>query len=265
MVLSVDIESLRTRKLRKQVGQKTFTRGCQYFASGRVIDARRDAESVVGTVTGSGREDYMTRIRLSRKDGRLIEAECTCPQEHGYCKHMVALALTALADPTLRSAESAGWGRILDHAADVASEFGDVSDNHDRLAVRLGLPLNPDDAVRVRLFKCRLDDGMEIIRAFSADEVRRALFEDSDVLGLKRPNDVIAARVAGLLEPYDEEELLADESNLDLLLRALSRVEHVFMGNSEKRLNIRLDAVRPRVRAAALHFDLEPGAREAVH
>ncbi|MEC9071740.1 MAG: SNF2 helicase associated domain-containing protein, partial [Myxococcota bacterium] len=194
----------------------------------------------------------MTRIRLSRKDGRLIEAECTCPQEHGYCKHMVALALTALADPTLRSAESAGWGRILDHAADVASEFGDVSDNNDRLAVRLGLPLNPDDAVRVRLFKCRVESGLEMVRAFSADEVKRALFEDSDVLGLKRPNDVIAARMAGLLEPYDEEELLADESNLDLLLRALSRVEHVFMGNSDKRLNIRLEAVRPRVRADAL-------------
>lgn len=31
--MTVDIESLRTRKLKKQIGQKTFTRGFQYFAS----------------------------------------------------------------------------------------------------------------------------------------------------------------------------------------------------------------------------------------
>ena len=104
MVLAVDIESLRTRKLRKQVGQKTFTRGCQYFASGRVVEARRDEDDVVGVVTGSGRENYQVRLALSQKDGTIVRSECSCPYKHGVCKHRVAIALAALADPALRQA-----------------------------------------------------------------------------------------------------------------------------------------------------------------
>ena len=252
MVVAVDIESLRTRKLRKQVGQKTFTRGCQYFASGRVIEARREDDAVTATVTGSGREDYTTRVQLSGKDGRIIRAECSCPHVHGYCKHVVAVSLAALADPTLRSAESAGWGRILDEAEDVAAEFEGEEAAEERLVVRLGLPLNPDDSVRVRLFRTHQGrKGRNQERAITADMVRGALYE-GDRLGLERPEELLAARVAGLLEPDDDEVLLADEANLDILLRSLSRVPDVFLGDSDKRIHIRLDAVRPRVRADAL-------------
>lgn len=253
MVLAVDIETLRTRKLRKQVGQKTFTRGCQYFASGRVAEARKDGDAVVATVTGSGRDDYTTRVRLSRKDGRIIEAECSCPQAHGYCKHVVAVALSALADPTLRSAESAGWGRILDHAEEVSSEFTGDDSLDERLVVRLDLPLTPDDAIRVRLIKRTTNKKGEVNHiALAADSLKRALHEDPESLGLTRTADLTAARVAGLLEPNDEHTLLADETNLDLFLRSLARIQSVFLGDSDRRLTIRLDAVRPRVRADAL-------------
>ncbi len=253
MVVAVDIESLRTRKLRKQVGQKTFTRGCQYFASGRVVDARREADAVVGKVTGSGRDNYTIRVQLSGKDGRILKAECSCPHMHGYCKHEVAVALAALADPTLRSAESAGWGRILDDAEEVAQEFEGEEEADERLVVRLGLPLNPDDSVRVRLFKARIGKkGRAQEKPILAETIRAAMSAENDLLGLKQPDEALAARVAGLLEPNDEHTLLADEANLDLLLRSLSRMQELYLGDTDKRLHIKLDPVRPRVRVDAL-------------
>jgi superfamily II DNA or RNA helicase len=166
----------------------------------------------------------------------------------------VAAALSALADPTLRSAESAGWGRILDHAEEVASEFAGDDGLNERLVVRLDLPLTPDDSVRVRLIKRTTNKKGEINNiALGADEIRRALHEEPESLGLSRPAELTAARVAGLLEPDDDElSFLADESNLDLFLRSLARLQNVFLGDTDRRLNIRLDAVRPRVRADAL-------------
>jgi non-specific serine/threonine protein kinase len=253
MVLAVDIESLRTRKLRKQVGQKTFTRGCQYFASGRVAEARREGDSVVGTVTGSGRDNYSVRIRLSVKDCTLLEAECNCPYSHGYCKHHVALALTALADPTLRQAESAGWGRLLDEACEVYQEYAGASESEERLVARLWLPLTPDDALRVRLFKSRFSKrGRGAERPIPTFELRAALSGDADALGLKRPEEVVAVRVSGLLEENEENELMADEGTLDLLLRAYSRLQEVFLADTDRRLLIRTEAVRPRVRVDSL-------------
>ena len=254
MVLGVDIESLRTRKLRKQVGQKTFTRGCQYFQSGRVVEAKRDEGGwIVGIVTGSGRDSYTIRIQLSSKDGGLIRAECSCPQAHGYCKHQVAIALVALADPTLRSAESAGWGRILDEAEDVAEEHAQLIEGDERLIVRLNLPLNPDDVLRARLYRCRTGKrGRQAEKVIPVAALRAALGNDLEGLGFRRPEFVTVARIAGLLEEDEDNVMLATEENLDLFLRAISRVPDVYLGQSDKRLQVRLEAVRPRVRVDSL-------------
>ena len=255
MVLAVDIESLRTRKLRKQVGQKTFTRGCQYFASGRVAEARRDSDDVIGVVTGSGREDYSVRIQLSSKDGTILRSECSCPYKHGICKHRVAIALAAHADPTLRAAESAGWGRILDEAEEIAAEYAGSEEAEDRLVVRLDLPLNPDDVMTARLFRTRFTKrGRGAERVIPAAVLRDALLKDPDALGFKRIDEAVAARLAGLLEEDDEDEtrLIASNSNLDLFLRALSRVQEVYHGDSDRKLAIRLEPVRPRVRVDSL-------------
>lgn len=255
MVLAVDIESLRTRKLRKQVGQKTFTRGCQYFASGRVSEARRDGDDVAGIVTGSGREDYSVRIQLSSKDGTIQRSECSCPYKHGICKHRVAMALAAHADPTLRQAESAGWGRILDEAEEVAAEYAGVEEAEDRLVVRLDLPLNPDDVLTARLLRTRFTKrGRGQERVLSAPVLREALTKDTDTLGLKRIDEVVAARVAGLMEEDDEDDtrLIATNGNLDLFLRTLSRVQEVYLGDTDRKLQIRLEPVRPRVRVDSL-------------
>ncbi|MFO0749923.1 MAG: SNF2-related protein [Myxococcota bacterium] len=257
MVLTVDIESLRTRKLKKQVGQKTFTRGCQYFASGRVVDTKREDDGwIVGTVTGSARDNYTVRIFLSQKDATIVKSECTCPYKHSICKHKVALALAALADPTLRGAESAGWGRILDDAEEVAQEFVTAPDEaEDRLVVRVDLPLTPDDVMRVRLTRSTFTKrGRGQERPIVAAQVREALFQNPNALGFKRSDETIAARIAGLLEEDEDDPnlLVADNGNLDMFLRAASRVQEVFIGDTDRRLQIKLEPVRPRVRVDSL-------------
>ncbi|MCC6625362.1 MAG: SNF2 helicase associated domain-containing protein, partial [Deltaproteobacteria bacterium] len=257
MVLTVDIESLRTRKLKTQVGQKTFTRGCQYFASGRVIDTKREDDNwISGTVTGSARDNYFVRIFLSSKDATIVKSECTCPYKHSICKHKVALALAALADPTLRGAESAGWGRILDDAEEVAQEFQATPDEaEDRLVVRLDLPLTPDDVMRVRLTRSTFTKrGRGAERPIAAAQVREALFQNPTALGFKRSDETIAARIAGLLEEDEDDpnQLVADNGNLDMFLRAASRVQEVFIADTDRRLQIKLEPVRPRVRVDSL-------------
>ncbi len=256
-MLTVDIESLRTRRLRKQVGQKTFTRGCQYFASGRVIEARRDDEGwVTGVVTGSARDNYQVRILLSSKDASLVKSDCTCPQKHGICKHKVAMALAALADPTLRGAETGGWGRILDDAEEVCQEYGVVNeDAEDRLVVRVELPLTPEDVMRVRLFRSTFTKrGRGTERPIAGAQLKDALFHNPNALGFKRSDETTAARIAGLLEEDEDDpnELVAEGGNLDMFIRAASRVQEVYLGDSDRKLQIKLDPVKPRVRVDSL-------------
>jgi len=253
MVMAVDIESLRTRKLRKQVGQKTFTAGCRYFSSGRVVEAARGNDGVVvATVTGSGRDDYTTAVRLG-KDGTIKHAECNCPYKSGTCKHAVAVALTALADPTLRSAESAGWGRLLDEAVEVVNEFAGAEDTEDRVVVRLWLPLTPDDQLRARFFRVRhTRRGRTKEIPFTHDQLRAALTGKGESIPIRRPEEAVVVRLGGLLEEDEDGTLLADEGTLDLFLRSLARLQDVFLGNTDQRLAIRTDAVRPRVRVDSL-------------
>ncbi len=257
MVLAVDIESLRTRRLRKQVGQKTFTRGCQYFASGRVVNARRDEDGgVVGTVTGSGREDYQVRIQLSSRDASIVRSECSCPYVHGICKHRVAVALAALADPTLRAAESAGWGRILDDGEDVLETTAGASTTEaEKLSVRLDLPSSPDAPLRVRLYRSRKGKrGWSSPHPIPHAELRRALVDDPDSLRPLTGDDLVCARLAGLLDPDPDHPnfALGNDASHDIFMRSLAPLTDVFIGKSDKRLKMRLEPVKPRVRVDSL-------------
>jgi hypothetical protein len=100
--------------LRRLAGS-AFARGEAYHRDGRVeilaIEPRRVLAQVAGT------EDY--RVNLLGK-GETIKGECTCPvfDDYGFCKHMVAAALTA--NESDRGPESAGagaLGRIRAHLA----------------------------------------------------------------------------------------------------------------------------------------------------
>lgn len=98
--------------LRELAGAKVFARGEGYHRDGQVeilvIEQGRVLAQVVGT------EDYRAELTGHGKD---FDGECTCPafEDWGFCKHLVATALTVNA---LRTDEIDGLGtltRIRDH------------------------------------------------------------------------------------------------------------------------------------------------------
>jgi uncharacterized Zn finger protein len=79
------------RALVAVAGQRTFERGVGYHRSGAVEIVDLEGERVLARVAGS--EVY--RVELHGR-GRRFDGSCTCPAfaEMGFCKHLVATALT---------------------------------------------------------------------------------------------------------------------------------------------------------------------------
>jgi len=79
------------------VGNRTFERGEQCFAAGRVLEVEATRGELRGTIrpAESGRAPYKVRIWV-RAEG--IAYHCTCPigADRQFCKHGVALALAHL-------------------------------------------------------------------------------------------------------------------------------------------------------------------------
>ncbi len=107
----------------KMVDDRTFERGADYFARGRVLEVDYDAEADCyhGRVKGSGRYVYWVELDLDR--GRLVGL-CSCPVGLN-CKHAVATALELLNEaehpdrpPAIStgpaSPASSDWQRWLD-------------------------------------------------------------------------------------------------------------------------------------------------------
>lgn len=82
--------------------EKSFERGEAYYQRGMVEYAVRRGDRLFAKVQGSGWDArYDTAVFLTGDD---FTASCTCPYDWGgYCKHIVAVALTYLRDAeTLR-------------------------------------------------------------------------------------------------------------------------------------------------------------------
>lgn len=79
------------------VGTKTFERGEQCFAAGRVLGVESGRGELCGVVKPqeAGRAPYEVRIWV-RDDG--LAFQCTCPigAARQFCKHTVAIALAHL-------------------------------------------------------------------------------------------------------------------------------------------------------------------------
>ena len=80
-------------ELRRAAGARSFARGEDYAAEGRVRGAREQGGMILATVCGS--DDY--RVSLGILGGQLASS-CTCPvgREGSACKHVVAVGLTWL-------------------------------------------------------------------------------------------------------------------------------------------------------------------------
>jgi uncharacterized Zn finger protein len=89
---------LSERALREMVPAAIFERGSAYRRRGAVLDVAWRGEALHAAVQGSEDEPYRVAVRLR---GDRVEAACDCPygeSREGWCKHVVAVLLTALHD-----------------------------------------------------------------------------------------------------------------------------------------------------------------------
>jgi uncharacterized Zn finger protein len=78
------------------VGAASFQRGQQYFRNGHISHTRRQDMTLKARCEGSRPEPY--RVEVTFADEGIASTGCSCPIG-GYCKHVVALLFTWLADP----------------------------------------------------------------------------------------------------------------------------------------------------------------------
>jgi uncharacterized Zn finger protein len=92
--------------LLRLAGPRSFVRGEDYLARGKVRSLHDDGPVLAGVVEGS--EPY--RVELRRDENGTMMAACTCP--HGadgrFCKHAVAVALAGLEATLVGGTVSAG-------------------------------------------------------------------------------------------------------------------------------------------------------------
>lgn len=75
-------------EIRRVFGEKTFSRGLEYFENGYVEIGVKRGNKLIGTVLGSAPNPYKVRVEITDE----IHSECTCPVGE-MCKHGVALIL----------------------------------------------------------------------------------------------------------------------------------------------------------------------------
>lgn len=74
----------------------SFRRGKSYFRSQAIINPVREGNTLIAECVGSDVEPYRVRITLGEKG--IVDFDCSCPRG-GFCKHVVALALTYIHQP----------------------------------------------------------------------------------------------------------------------------------------------------------------------
>lgn len=82
--------------IRAGASAQSFERGSSYYHRGAVAHLIERRHLLTAAVTGSAAEPYDVTVTLAA-DGSIGQATCTCLYDQGgYCKHIVAVLLTAL-------------------------------------------------------------------------------------------------------------------------------------------------------------------------
>ena len=82
--------------IRAGANKQSFDRGYEYYIDGSVLEMTQRGNSLTALVQGSDIDPYDISVTLAA-DGSIADADCTCPYDRvGYCKHIVAVLLTAL-------------------------------------------------------------------------------------------------------------------------------------------------------------------------
>ena len=105
--------------VRSLAGDRSFTRGEAYFRDDQVTILSLASDRVLAEVVGT--EDY--RVTLSGQ-GRTIGGSCTCRafEGYGFCKHMVAVALSANAAGPEGAGGDDALGRIRTHLRELGTD-----------------------------------------------------------------------------------------------------------------------------------------------
>lgn len=84
--------------LRHHSTSQSFQRGEDYYTGGAVIEICQRGHQLYAEVEGNEVDPYHVHIAFDA--GGITDASCTCPYDYeGWCKHLVATALTWLRDP----------------------------------------------------------------------------------------------------------------------------------------------------------------------
>ena len=73
----------------------SWRRGYEYFKKGQVEEITLKDSTVTGKIKGNYKSYYETSIKFNKTSAK---PSCSCPLEEPWCKHAVALGLTALKD-----------------------------------------------------------------------------------------------------------------------------------------------------------------------
>ncbi len=90
------IPTITEEDVRDFVGEGSFQRGQKYFRDNRIFDTRRAGMALKAKCEGSRSTPYRVEVTFDNTD--IVDTDCSCPVG-GYCKHVVALLLTWLAEP----------------------------------------------------------------------------------------------------------------------------------------------------------------------
>ena len=94
----MNIANLNETDIRYHTTDKSFKRGEDYYRRGAVNDLCQRDNCLCGEVSGTEDEPYQIIIQFDA--GGVAGATCTCPYDYeGWCKHIVAVALTAIRKP----------------------------------------------------------------------------------------------------------------------------------------------------------------------
>jgi uncharacterized Zn finger protein len=84
--------------IRQGCSAQSFIRGGEFYRSGVIINTSRKGDILYGECEGTSEKYYQIRVVVGQ--GKILSASCSCEHQWGgYCKHIVALALTYIHEP----------------------------------------------------------------------------------------------------------------------------------------------------------------------
>nr|MDQ3332150.1 SWIM zinc finger family protein [Planctomycetota bacterium] len=92
-VQQVEAVTLSESAIQKHIDEKSLARGKKYHRDRAIFGAYREGNRLKARCRGSYSNSY--HVEATIQDGRILNADCSCPAgEGGHCKHVAALLLT---------------------------------------------------------------------------------------------------------------------------------------------------------------------------